>query len=220
MGRQPRGLHSPRVGQVWFTVFSWVQGDIGNTFVVQAHHAQLQQKLRQRPNTVRKLPPKGPEGDEHTDGHLIIDHQAGAQPQYDDLVTGRHEGVDPTKQHVHFGDPDIGIDGIDFQVEPVGDTAFRHALHLDRGDTVQRLHEIRAGASISHQRLFGQLAVIAVGQQAHQHVDSSKGKHHPGQPATIQHHHHQHANHHDAVHDGADDTGGEGAAQRIQRAEA
>ena len=126
----------------------------------------------------QKTAPKGPEGDEHTDGHLIIDHRAGAQPQYDDRSQAATKVlIPPNSMSILVTRISVLMVSISV-VEPVGDTAFRHALHLDRGDTVQRLHEIRAGASISHQRLFGQLAVIAVGQQAHQHVDSSKGKHH------------------------------------------
>lgn len=128
---------------------------------MQAHHAQLQLKFYQRLYTDRKLPLQGTEGDEHADGHQIVDHLAGAQPQYDDQVAGLHEGVDPSKQHVYFGYLDIGVDGVDFKVEPVSDAAFRHAMHLDRGNTVQRPHKIRAGAGISHQ-CSGQVILATV----------------------------------------------------------
>ena len=100
-------------------IFLFVEGDIGNTLVVQAHDAQLQQELNNGGSAVGKLLAVGAERNKHPEGHGVVDHQTCADPQDGYLVTGHNKSIHPAEHQVHLGQADAGIDGIDFQIQPV-----------------------------------------------------------------------------------------------------
>ena len=153
-GLQPGGLHLRLVRYIRLFIFLLVERDIGNTLVVQAHDAQLQQELNDGGSAVGKLLAVGAERDKHPEGHGVVDHQTRTNPQNGNLVTGHDKGIHPAEHQVHFGQADAGVDGIDFQIQPVITPAVTHSLGFHRGDAVEGLHKVRPGACLFDQRFL------------------------------------------------------------------
>ncbi|CAI1168354.1 Uncharacterised protein [Serratia entomophila] len=195
------------------------QHDVRHPLVVQAQHAQPQHHVDQVGGAVGELPAVGVERHEHPQRHLVVDHQRGAQPQNDDLIAGADQRVDAAEHHVQFGQADVGVGGVDIQVQPVLRAGARQAQRFQGADAVQRFHKVRAGLGALDQLLFRRLTIVAVGGKAQHHVNHREAHHHPHQPAAVQQHHDEHADRHDAVDDAVDDAGGERGADGVQRAE-
>ncbi len=197
-----------------------LEHDVGQALALQLEHAQLEELVDQAADAAVELRLVGVEGHQDADAELAVHHHGRAEPDHQQVLHAEQQAVELLVEQLQLLRTQAGVDLFHQQAEPYRAALVLALEQLQRADAAHRLEEVALLACGVDDLLLGGVAQRPVPDPAAEGVEAHGGDGDGRQRRTVEQHHAEGGDGHQAVQHRREEGRGEGLLDAVHRAEA
>lgn len=197
-----------------------LEDDVGQALALQLEHAQLEELVDQAADAAVELRLVGVEGHQDADAELAVHHHGRAEPDHQQVLHAEQQAVELLVEQLQLLRTQAGVDLFHQQAEPYRAALVLALEQLQRADAAHRLEEVALLARGVDDLLLGGVAQRPVPDPAAEGVEAHGGDGDGRQWRTVEQHHAEGGDGHQAVQHRREEGRGEGLLDAVHRAEA
>lgn len=176
-----------------------LEHDVGQALALQLEHAQLEELVDQAADAAVELRLVGVEGHQDADAELAVHHHGRAEPDHQQVLHAEQQAVELLVEQLQLLRTQAGVDLFHQQAEPYRAALVLALEQLQRADAAHRLEEMALLARGVDDLLLGGVAQRPVPDPAAEGVEAHGGDGDGRQWRTVEQHHAEGGDGHQAV---------------------